>query len=400
MIFSVHKAAYMMVQLTALLVAVLVLGCAASASAAPAAPDAYWVYIGTFSSGQGQGIYVSRLDLQSGSLSEPRLVADAVEPNYLALHRKLPILYAVAGSRPPEKRQSGLAMSFKINAETGELHPINQLPTGGNEAVYIDTNPQGTAAIAAHYSSGSVISMKLAADGALTEISSRKEQTGSSINPRRQQHAFPHSITFDPAGHFAFSPDLGADKIFIYHVSNAELIPGETPYFTVAAGSGPRHMVFSANALHAYLVNELSSTISVLNYDSASGKLTLAQTITTLPADFSGSNTGADIRLHPNGHFLYASNRGHESIAIFAIHADGTLTAAGHTPVQVKMPRGFAIDPSGKCLIAAGQQSDTLALFGIDSDTGALTLKTQVKAPKPVCVTFFPVSHSGMTYNK
>jgi 6-phosphogluconolactonase len=160
-------------------------------------------------------------------------------------------------------------------------------------------------------------------------------------------------------------------------------------------------MVFDAAATHAYLVNELSNTISVLNYDSSSGALSLAQTISTLPAGFSGNNTGADIRLHPGGRFLYATNRGDESIATFAVSpADGTLKLAGHTPVQVKMPRGFAIDPSGQFLLAAGQQSDSVALFAIAPESGNLLLKGFVGVPKPVCITFFQTSSADKTYNK
>lgn len=384
-----------------LVAALSILLFAASASAAAPAPDAYWVYIGTFTYGQGQGIYASRLDVKAGTLSEPRLVADAVDPNYLTLHRNLPVLYAVAGSMPPEKRQAGSIAAFKIDAATGNLTPLNQIATGGRDAVYIDVNAQGTLAIAAHYSSASVVAAKLDNDGRPMNVTSRAEQTGSSVNPKRQQHAYPHSITFDPAGKFAFSPDLGADKVFIYRVDGDELKPNDPASISIAPGSGPRHMVFDAAAKHAYLVNELSSTISVLNYESATGALALAQTIGTLPADFSGSNTGADIRLHPSGKFLYASNRGHESLAAFAVNsADGTLTLIGHSAVQVKMPRGFAIDPSGNYLLAAGQQSDSVALFSIDSESGNLLLKGLIKAPKPVCVTFFPTSAFGETYNK
>lgn len=380
---------------------ILIAASAPAASAATAAPESYWVYIGTFTFGDGQGIYASKLDLKAGTLSEPRLAADAVDPNYLTIHPKLPVLYAVAGSKPPEKRQSGEVMAWTINPATGALSPLNQMATGGREAVYIAVNPQATLAVAAHYSSASVVALPLSSTGELRPVSSQAQQQGSSINPKRQQHSFPHSITFDPAGRFAFSPDLGADKIFMYRTDDGQLAPNDPPSVTIAPGSGPRHLVFDAAGTHAYLVNELNSTISAFHYDSNRGALTLAQTISTLPADFQGSNTGADIRLHPSGKFLYASNRGHESLAIFAVDAaDGKLTAIGYVPVHVKMPRGFAIDPTGQYLIAAGQQSDSLALFAIDIATGNLTFREIIKAPKPVCVTFFPTGNEATPYNR
>lgn len=377
--------------LTTALIATMGFLAAIPAVAAPiSSPDFYWVYIGTFTFGPHQGIYASKLDLKSGALSEPRLVANAVDPNYLALHPSLPVLYASAGSEPPEKRQSGKLMSFRIDPITGGLTVMNQVTTNGLEAVYTDINPHGSLAIAAHYSSASVVAFSLESDGSLGAMATQAQQQGSSVHPRRQQHSYPHSICFDPAGKFAFSPDLGADKIFVYNVYDNKIKSHEPPYVSIAPGSGPRHMVFDSTARHAYLINELSNTIIVFNYNSATGILTPAQTISTLPAEFKGENTGADIRLHPSGKYLYASNRGHESIVIYSVDAEsGTLRLLTHTPVQVSKPRGFAIDPTGQYLLAAGQQSNSLALFSIDPATGNLTFRSLNKVPQPVCILFF-----------
>ncbi len=352
----------------------------------------YWVYIGTFTNGKGQGIYRSRLDLASGTLSTPELAADVVEPTYLALHPKLSVLYAATGSSAPADHYDAAAAAYAIDPATGGLTLMSSVKTGGRHAVYVSIDPSAQTALLAEYISATVCAVKIAPDGNLVKVTSSLPQTGSSIHPKRQQHAYPHSFTYDPAGRYGFSPDLGADKVFVYRVNAAtgSLEPNDPAFVTVAPGSGPRHMVFDAAAKHAYLANELSNTIIAFKYDSAAGKLTPVQTTSTLPDDFKGQNTAADIRLHPSGKFLYASNRGHESIAIYAVNfQDGTLSLIGFSPVQVGMPRGFALDPTGAYLIAAGQQSDSLSLFAISQASGLLTFKGHIQAPKPVCVTFF-----------
>ncbi len=229
-------------------------------------------------------------------------------------------------------------------------------------------------------------------DGQLAPASDAIQHEGSSVHPRRQTGPHAHSANLDPTNRFAFVPDLGMDKVMIYKLDIAagKLVAGEQPWAEVAPGAGPRHFTFHPNMLYAYVINEIGSTITAFAYDMANGKLTEVQTVPTLPEDFDGESTTADIHVHPSGKFLYGSNRGHDSIAIFEVdEATGKLTPIGHESTQGKSPRNFGLDPTGTFLLAANQNSDTIVSFRIDTATGKLTPTGHVtNVPSPVCVKF------------
>jgi len=224
-----------------------------------------------------------------------------------------------------------------------------------------------------------------------------EQHQGSSANPQRQEGPHAHEFVLDADNHFAFSPDLGLDKILIYKYDAAKgtITANDPPYATVAPGSGPRHLSFHPNGRWAYVINEILSTVTAFHYDSKKGALTEFQTVSTLPADFTGESSTAEIEVSPNGKFLYGSNRGHNSIAIFSIDpASGKLTLIGHQSTQGKTPRNFAIDPTGTYLLAANQDSDNVVVFRMDSETGKLTpTGNEIQVSMPVCIAMMPASH-------
>ena len=377
--------------LTALLVPT---GCATAAdvpAAPPPTPAAYWVYIGTFSQSGSKGIYLFKLDTAAGTLTPQGLAAEESDPNFLALHPNGNVLYAVA-SKPGNQ---GAVDAFTIDRATGKLALLNQQPTGGANAVYVSVDRAGKMAFVANYDGPSVAALPLNPDGSLAAAAT-DTHTGSSINPGRQKRAFPHSILTDPAGHFAFSPDLGCDKIFSnkLETSHGTMAANDPATFTVPAGFGPRHMAFHPTAPYAYILTEMAGKILTCSYDPARGTLQALDATSTLPADYRGGFTAAEIKVHPSGRFLYASTRGPNIVGAYDIDpATGKLTFLENQSTRGRTPRGFNLDPSGAFLIAANQDSNSIALFRIDSKTGLLTpTGPTLQAPCPVSVLFVPVS--------
>ncbi len=354
--------------------------------------DNAWVYIGTYTQRGSKGIYLARLDLASGKLSLEGLAGEVVNPSFLALHPSGKYLYAVGEVGQFAGGMGGAVSAFAIDPETGKLALLNQKSSRGAGPCHIVIDRTGKNALVANYGGGSVACLPIADDGQLGDAISFFQHEGSSVNPRRQERPHAHSINLDPANRFAMAPDLGIDKIMIYRFDAAahRLEPNNPPAAAVAPGSGPRHFAFHPTARYAYGINELASTITAFEYDAARGALTTLQTISTLPEGFQGNNTTADIHVHPSGKFVYGSNRGHDSIAIFAVDlATGKLTAVGHEPTQGKTPRNFGIDPSGTFLLAANQDSDNVVAFRIDQATGKLEPTGQsIRVPMPVCVKF------------
>lgn len=353
---------------------------------------AYWVYVGTYTKTLSKGIYVMELDTDTGVLSPPTLAAAIEDPNFLAIPPGNRFLYTVGHTN---NGKDSVVDAFALNAATGKLTLLNQQPAGGKGATHIGIDPAGTIAVIADYSSGEVSVLPINADGTLAPPSQVIQHTGSSVNPQRQQHAFPHSCNFDPAGHFVLVPDLGTDKIYTYRFDPADrkLTPGDPPTVSVAPGTGPRHMAWHPNGQFAYVVGEMGGTVMVFKYDADRGALKPRQTISTLPPDFKGVNTTAEVQVLPSGKFLYVSNRGPDDIAIFRIEDDGAhLVPIGYQSTMGKGPRHFAIDPTGNFLIAENQQSDSVVQYRIDPQSGALTpMGTPIQIGTPVCVTFVPV---------
>ncbi len=344
-----------------------------------------FVYVGTYTRQASEGIYVFHFDPATGRLDSLGVMKGVENPSFVAIHPNQQYLYAVN-----ELGGGGGAISaFAIAPETGMLTPLNQQPSHGDAACHVNVDA-GAYVYVANYSSGTAAMYPIQADGSLGAASDVVQHEGAGPNARRQQGPHAHSINLSPDYHFAFVADLGIDKLMIYDLI-AE--PGKlTPhgYAQVSGGSGPRHFTFHPNGQYAYLINEMGNTIIAFAYDADAGVLRELQTVPTLPADFEGKSTTADIHVAPSGKFVYGSNRGHDSIVIYAVDAaTGALSYVGHAATLGRTPRNFALDPSGEFLLAANQDSDNIVVFRINTETGHLTpTGYEVEVSMPVCVKF------------
>ncbi|MFA6289376.1 MAG: lactonase family protein [Opitutaceae bacterium] len=350
------------------------------------------VYIGTYTKTTSKGIYVGRLDLETGRLGELTLAGESVNPSFVALSPDRRYLYAVsegAGSLFAGK-PSGMVNAFAIDAKTGLLSLINHAASGGKGPCHLTVAPDGKAVFVANYSGGTVAMLPVLAGGGLGEPTSVIQHEGHSVHPTRQKQPYAHSINLSPDGRFAYAADLGTDKLYTCRVDSAAGTLTPASETTLAPGSGPRHLALHPDNHHAYLINELANTITVLARDPATGTMTALQTVPTLPDGFTGSSTTAEVAVHPSGRFVYGSNRGHDSIAVFGVDAaTGKLTLIEDVSTQGKNPRNFSIDPTGRWLIAANQDSDNLVIFAIDQKNGRLTPTGQtITVGIPVCVKF------------
>jgi 6-phosphogluconolactonase len=353
------------------------------------------IFIGTYTpkDNSSRGIYAVRLDTVTGTLSEPVAVAEAPNPTFLSLAPNGRQLYALNETDSVNGRPGGGATAYSIDAAAGTLTKLNSQPTGGISCAYISTDYTGKALVLISYHGGQVTSFPLANDGSIGPRASFL-QTAGPLGPDkgRQEAPHPHSVTFSPDNRFAYVCDLGLDKIFCYRLdaTTATLTPaGE---FATAPGAGPRHSKFSADGKFFYVIDELGSTIVTYACDPQTGAITPKQTVSTLPAGFKGANGCAEIRLHPNGRFVYGSNRGHDSLAVFARNAaDGTLTLIEIVPSGGKHPRNFALSPDGAWLVCANRDTNNLAVFKVDATTGRLTATGHTATvPQAVCVLFVP----------
>jgi 6-phosphogluconolactonase len=347
------------------------------------------VYIGTYTRGASKGIYLAQLDTATGKLDTPVLAAEAKNPSFLAIHPNRRFLYAVGELGNFEGKPAGAVGAFAFE-ESGKLRPLNQQSSGGAGPCHLVVDPSGRNVLVANYSGGSVACLPIRDDGSLGPATSFIQHEGSSVDPRRQKGPHAHSINLDAAGRFAFVPDLGLDKVLIYRLDAAagKLAPNAPPFARLDPGAGPRHFAFHPNGRYAYVINEMASTVTAFSYDAARGALKPLQTVSTLPGGFEGNNTTAEVVVHPSGRFLYGSNRGHDSIAVFSIDpATGKLAPLGHTSTRGRTPRNFNLDPTGTWLLAANQSTDNVAVFRVDARTGKLRPTGQsVTVGAPVCI--------------
>lgn len=361
--------------------------------AEPVSHTDYLVYIGTYTRGSdSQGIYRMRLNAQTGEMTDLQTAASAVNPSFLAVHPAATALYAVSEIEQLDGKPTGGVAAFRIDRATGNLTPLNEQPSGGAGPCYVAVNSSGQVLLVANYGGGSVASLPIAADGALQPAATIVQHTGRSVNEKRQKEPHAHSFQFGPDGAFAYAPDLGLDQVKIYRVNDADatLQPAEPGYASTAAGAGPRHIDFHPSGRFAYVIDELDSTVTVFNRDARTGSLSAVQMISTLPPGATGTNYPADIHVHPSGKYLYGSNRGHDSIAVYQIDQEsGRLTAVQHQSTLGKTPRNFGIEPGGRVLLAENQQTGTIHSFLIDPATGRLTpTQYKIDVPRPVCVQF------------
>jgi 6-phosphogluconolactonase len=361
------------------------------------------VFIGTYTDrilfgsghvleGKGEGIYAFRFDPATGTAAPAATTAGVTNPSYLAFDAGRRFLYAVNELKTFEGAPSGTVSAFAIEPESGALRFLNRRLTHGTDPCHVTVDAARRHVFVANFMSGSVVVLPIGADGSLQAASDFIQHQGSGIDPARQKGPHAHSVTLDASGRFAFVPDLGLDRLMIYRVDaeRGMLEPNAVPWLKMKPGAGPRHLAFHPNGRFAYLVNELDSTVAALSYDGASGHFGYQGSVPTLPAGAAGPSTCADIQVAPSGRFVYASNRGHDSIAVFAVDAaTGRLVVAGHAPTLGRTPRSFAIDPGGAFLLAANQDSDTVVVFGIDPADGSLRpTGTVLDVPTPVCVKF------------
>jgi len=371
----------------ALLVALAAL--AASAVAAPAARSGpVTVYVGTYTDGTSRGIYRLTFDAATGTMSEPVLAVETKNPSFLALHPNGRFLYAVGEISSFEGQKTGAVSAFAIDPKTGDLALLNQQSSGGAGPCHLVVDKAGRNALVANYGGGTVAVLPIETDGRLKPASSLRVHEGSGPNKGRQERPHAHGIYLDAAERFALSPDLGADRVFVYRFDAAKgtLEPhGAAP---LDPGAGPRHLAFHPSGKHLYTINELLSTLTAFSYDADKGALTSLQTVSALPAGFSGTSWTAEVAVSPDGRFVYGSNRGDDSLAVFRVDAaTGRLTPAGHAAVGGKNPRHFTIDPSGRFILAGHQGSGTIAVLRLDLATGLPALVgSPVKVDKPVCL--------------
>ncbi len=374
------------------LLTLLLVGSSTRLAAKPPAKGKLLVYIGTYTGQYSKGIYAYRFDSSSGRLATLGPVAETTNPSYLAIHPSRRFLFAANEVDNGGGDKTGSVSSFAIDAKTGKLTLINTVSSRGADPCYVAVDKTGKYILVANYGGGNVAVFPVGSDGRLGEASAFIQHTGHGTNPERQEGPHAHSINLSPDNRFAVAADLGLDELIVYRfdATKGSLAANEPPFAKVNSGAGPRHFDFHPRGKFAYAICEMGSTITAFAYDAAAGALKELQTVSTLPKDYSGSNDDADIHVHPSGKFLYGSNRGHDSIVVFAIDPDqGTLTLVEHVPTQGKTPRNFGIDPSGTYLFAANQNSDNIVVFRIDSKTGRLTPTGQtIEVPSPVCVKF------------
>jgi 6-phosphogluconolactonase len=376
----------------------LLLGCASATTGQPQdaqAPSKLRVYVGTYTNGgASRGIYLLEFDRSSGALKPRGLAGEAVNPSFLAIHPTRRFLYAVGEVSDYQGRKEGTVASFAVDAKDGALTLLNRQSSRGAGPCYVTVDRLGKNALVANYGGGSVAVLPIREGGALGEASAFAQHGGTVADPKRQGGPHAHSINLDAANRFAVAADLGLDRLLVYRfdAENGSLTPNDPPFARVAPRSGPRHFAFHPYGRHAYVINEISCTVTAFDYDPARGTLTEIQTVSTLPEGEpvrKGYST-AHVEVHPSGRFLYGSNRGHDSIAIFTI-AEGTgrLSPAGHQPTGGKTPRNFGVDPSGSFLLAANQGTGNVVVFRIDPRTGGLQPNGQAaEVPAPVCVKF------------
>jgi len=347
------------------------------------------VYFGSHSSAPGAGFSLAHFNPDTGVLTRPEFLLAAKEPAFFVLSPDGSRLYSCNSGSP-----GGLS-AYAVEPRTGRLTLLNRVLAGGGDTSFITLDHTGRYVLVANYNGGNIAAFALRPDGSIGDWTAFDQHTGKSVHPGRQTKAYAHAIVLDPTNRFALVPDLGVDKLYIYRFDEktGALTPNNPAFAAIAPGSGPRHVRFHPNGHWVYLINELASTIAAFTWDSVHGTLTPLQTVTTLPADFSGTSTCAELEVHPNGRFLYGSNRGHDSLAVFAIdQTSGLLTPVEHVASGGKTPRNFAFDPTSRWIVLTNQDSSNAVVFRVDAATGRLTRTGDpVPVPAPFCERFLAV---------
>jgi 6-phosphogluconolactonase len=356
-----------------------------------APPQKFLLYVGTYKEHGGKGIYAYRFDTVAGELASLGLAAESAEPSFLAIAESGKFLYAVNEIVNYNGQSAGAVSAFAIQRESGKLSLLNQVSSRAEGPAHITLDRGGNYALVSNYERGSIAVFPVLRDGRLGESSAFVLHKGSSVNPERQSGPHAHAIAVSPDNRFAVVADLGLDQLLVYRFDAAHGSLGSDPTIVkTAPGAGPRHLVFDSKGRFLYLITEMASTVVTYSYDAPTGQLHELQTVPLLPKGYSGRTEAAEIEIHPSGKFLFASNRGPDSITVFAIDPkQGTLTLVETDSTRGRTPRHFALDPTGSWLLAANQDSDEIVVFHVNPDTGHLTPTGKVlQVPSPACIKF------------
>jgi 6-phosphogluconolactonase len=379
---------------TLLLTLILAL-CALSVAGnvARAARQKYTFYVGTYTDHGSKGIYAYRFDSATGESTSLGLAAETTAPSFLAISPSGQFLYAVNEISQFNGQPTGAVSAFAIQPKSAKLTLLNQVPSRGEGPAHIALDRSGKYALVSNYDRGSIAVFPLLQDGRLGEPTECVQHKGSSVNKERQEGPHAHAAVFSSDNRFVIVADLGLDQLLVYRFDAARGTLGSDPQIVRAVpGAGPRHLAFDAAGRHLYVINEMQSTVVAYAYDEANGTLGEVQIVSALPKGFPRTSEAAEIEMHSSGKFLFASNRGDDSIAVFAINPkDGTLTPVEIDSTGGKTPRNFVLDPTGIWLLAANQDSDDIVVFRVDPSTGHLTRSgPELHVPSPVCVRFVP----------
>lgn len=353
----------------------------------------FWVYVGTaaYTGAPSKKLYLCTFDSRSGELKLKGVAAETDNPGFLAVHPSQRYLYATSEVGEYRGEENGALSAFRIEAATGKLQLINQVSSFGANPAYVTVSRNGKFALVASYYGG-VLSLPIRSDGSLGDPAGKVRENGVGVNPSRQESSHPHSVVLSPDNRFAIAPDLGLDKLFVYKFdqTTGSLTTSSPAFAQAPPGSGPRHLAFSPDQHFGYVIDELNSTVCAYAFDPRDGVFHLLQTISSLPAGFHGENAAAEVQVAPSGRFVYVSNRGHDSIGVFAVDPqNGTLSPVQDVSSLGKTPRHFVFDPSGDFLLVANQDSNQIVLFKVDRSTGRLSpTGTAVSVDMPVCIAF------------
>ncbi len=347
------------------------------------------VYVSAFTGGGKGGIFAFRFDSDKGTLRAMHKTTDIENPFFLALSPDQRFLYAIDAKVFGGKEDEFVA-AYAVDPETGMLRRLNRQSARGTASCYLEVDASGKTVLVANYSTGSVAALPIQQDGSLGEAVSFIQHRGSSVDPKRQQAPYAHCIVISPDNRFALAADLGIDKILIYRLdpSAAKMVPHETqPFVELPPGSGPRHLTFHPNGKWVYVINELKNTVTRFDYDAQKGTLARRLTIPTLPEDFQGTSHTADVKITPDGEFLYGTNRGHDSIAMYRIGEEGDLERIGLQPSLGRGPQNLLITPDGRWLLCANMPEGNVVVFAIDRESGKLTPQGEpVSVPMASCI--------------
>jgi 6-phosphogluconolactonase len=348
------------------------------------------MYIGTYTRGDSDGIYLAEFDLKNGAMEMKGLAVEADNPAFLAFHPEKPLVYSVGEMGQYLGKPAGSVNAYRIDPETRLLREINRESSIGAGPTHLSIAPDGAHVLVANYGGGSVTVLPIRDDGGLDSPSDFHQHEGSGPNEKRQRAPHAHAIDPGPFGKLVLVPDLGIDRVMLYRFlhDRGTLAPADPPSVPLAPGAGPRHQALSPDGKYLYVINELDSTISVFRYFSDGSAPKLFQTISTLPRDFEEPNTTAEVQVHPSGKFVYGSNRGHHSIAVFRVDPEsGVLRFVEHESTRGQWPRFFCLDPHGGFLLAANQHTDDIHSFRIHPETGRLEPTGHaLKVPAPSCI--------------